>query len=515
MSRQSVRACRLANRGPVIEVALSGQVRAVRDSVPASCGRELGTTEAMVAAEARNPVVSGHAFLSYVREDSAGVDRLQAALRDAGIPVWLDRSDLWPGEDWQAKIREAITDDALVFIACFSANSLARIKSYQNEELTLAVEQLRRRQPDVPWLIPVRFDDCGIPDRDIGGGRRLSSLQRVDLFGDGFDAGAARLVAAIRRILRPAGLGQDRAEPGDGEDVGRVHDQVASPDQAGGILLSGAPGQSEPGDGRAFTGSWRYTSNGFEATPLMNMVNTAMPGHPGVQDHSPFVRIGVCVSCEEVSQDASSSRIGSGFVRFLSGDPVATLISSLTHVGDEMSWVRLAGHGAIRLEAALGPGGETVKPAASAMLLPPVAGLQMHGRRPDGVACLWLHIEPRGPDGSPAPPANLAAWHQRLRHAISLATRFTEFLAGDLGSATHDDPAARVGVLLNAAPMTQLVDTGPLRTLPGAIPSSQFLGYAIADPAGQPARDIARTMLVQLCEYHLHLEDFEHDLAAL
>ena len=63
--------------------------------------------------------------------------------------------------------------------------------------------------------------------------------------------------------------------------------------------------------------------------------------------------------------------------------------------------------------------------------------------------------------------------------------------------------------------MTQLVDTGPLRTLPGAIPSSQFLGYAIADPAGQPARDIARTMLAQLCEYHLHLEDFEPDLAAL
>jgi hypothetical protein len=245
----------------------------------------------------------------------------------------------------------------------------------------------------------------------------------------------------------------------------------------------------------------------------MNMVNTAMPGHPGVQDGSPFVRIGVCVSCEPISQDASSSRIGSGFVRFLSGDPVATLISLLTHVGDERSWMRLAGHGAIRLEAALGPAGETVKPVASAMLLPPVAGMPMFGR-PDGVACLWLHIEPRGPDGSTAPPANLSAWHQRLRHAISLAARFTEFLAGDLGSPTYDDPAARVGVLLNAAPMTLLVDTGPLRTLPGAIHSSQFLGYAIADPAGQPARDIARTMLAQLCEYHLHLEDFEPDLAA-
>jgi len=122
-----------------------------------------------MAAEQRDPVVAGHAFLSYVREDSAQVDRLQRALQKAGIPVWRDKSDLWPGEDWKAEIREAITDNALVFIACFSSSSLARVKSYQNEELVLAVEQLRLRAPEQPWLIPVRFDDCAVPDRDLGG----------------------------------------------------------------------------------------------------------------------------------------------------------------------------------------------------------------------------------------------------------------------------------------------------------------------------------------------------------
>jgi len=80
-------------------------------------------------------------------------------------------------------IRRAITDDALVFIACFSHKSLARNKSYQNEELTVAIEQLRSRRPDVPWLIPVRFDDCEIPDYDIGPGRTLRSIHRADLFG--------------------------------------------------------------------------------------------------------------------------------------------------------------------------------------------------------------------------------------------------------------------------------------------------------------------------------------------
>jgi hypothetical protein len=144
----------------------------------------------------------GHAFISYVHEDSHQVDRLQRAFQAAGIPVWRDTSDLWPGEDWRAKIRRAITDNALVFIACFSHASLARDKSYQNEELALAIEQMRLRRPDDSWLIPVRLDECQIPDWDIGGGRTLTSIQRVDLFGDRSDDGAARLAGAILRILQ-------------------------------------------------------------------------------------------------------------------------------------------------------------------------------------------------------------------------------------------------------------------------------------------------------------------------
>jgi hypothetical protein len=143
----------------------------------------------------------GHAFISYVREDSREVDILERILKAAGIPVWRDTADLWPGEDWRAKIRSAITRDALVFIACFSSQSAARRKSYQNEELVLAVDQLRLRQPDVPWLIPVRFDDCHVPDLDLGAGRTLSSIHRADLFGSGRDLAARRLVETIQRLL--------------------------------------------------------------------------------------------------------------------------------------------------------------------------------------------------------------------------------------------------------------------------------------------------------------------------
>jgi len=145
--------------------------------------------------------IAGHAFLSYVREDSRQVDELQGMLERAGVPVWRDTADLWPGEDWRAKIRHAITNNALVFIACFSQASISRDKSYQNEELTLAIEQMRMRSPDDPWLIPVRLNECEIPDREIGAGRTLASIQRADLFGAGAQEGSERLVTAILRIL--------------------------------------------------------------------------------------------------------------------------------------------------------------------------------------------------------------------------------------------------------------------------------------------------------------------------
>jgi len=148
-----------------------------------------------------------------VHEDSHDVDRLQQMLTAAGIPVWRDTADLWPGQDWRAVIRRTITRNALAFIACFSSRSIERAKSYQNVELLLAIEQLQLRNPDVPWLIPVRFDDCDIPDLDIGGGRTLTSIQRVDLFGEGRDVGVARLVVTVLRILGvPAELSSKAAE---------------------------------------------------------------------------------------------------------------------------------------------------------------------------------------------------------------------------------------------------------------------------------------------------------------
>jgi TIR domain len=145
--------------------------------------------------------VSKHVFVSYVREDADQVDRLCDVLAASQIPYWRDRTSLAPGDAWKAKIRQAIRDGSLVFLACFSDHYRAREKSQMNEELTLAVEEYRKMPLGRTWLIPVRFDAGEIPQWDLGAGRTLSDLNYVDLFGDAYAAQAASLATTINRLM--------------------------------------------------------------------------------------------------------------------------------------------------------------------------------------------------------------------------------------------------------------------------------------------------------------------------
>ncbi|GAA3134138.1 hypothetical protein GCM10020255_008710 [Rhodococcus baikonurensis] len=125
-----------------------------------------------------------HVFISYVRQDSAEVDKLCDLLKAANIAYWRDRESLGPGDAWKRVIRDAIQDGTAVFLACFSANQRAKEKSVMNEEIGIAVEEYRLRRPGKTWLVPVRFDDGDIDDWDLGANRSLRDINYVDLFGD-------------------------------------------------------------------------------------------------------------------------------------------------------------------------------------------------------------------------------------------------------------------------------------------------------------------------------------------
>lgn len=137
-----------------------------------------------------------HVFISYVREDSAAVERLCDSLRQNGIRTWIDRNDIRPGTRWKRSIRKAI-DQGDFFVACFSPNYISRSKTYMNEELTIAVELLRRMPADRAWFIPVLLNECEVPDRDIGAGETLLDIQQVRLY-ENWDLGIDRILTVIK-----------------------------------------------------------------------------------------------------------------------------------------------------------------------------------------------------------------------------------------------------------------------------------------------------------------------------
>ena len=117
-------------------------------------------------------------FISYVKENTEIVDLLCQELKSHRIEVWRDQDDIDPGLRWKQEIRRAIQQGGF-FIACFSKEYTARDKTYMNEELIIAIEELRQRSTDRAWFIPVKLNDCDIPDRDIGGGETYKTFSML------------------------------------------------------------------------------------------------------------------------------------------------------------------------------------------------------------------------------------------------------------------------------------------------------------------------------------------------
>ena len=135
-------------------------------------------------------------FISYVSENIEIIDRLCQELKSHSIQFWRDRDDIDPGARWKQEIRRAIQQGGF-FIACFSKEYTTRDKTYMNEELTIAIDALRQRPTDRAWFIPVKLNECEIPDRDIGGGETLRDLQHVNLYED-WDSCIRRIVKVVQ-----------------------------------------------------------------------------------------------------------------------------------------------------------------------------------------------------------------------------------------------------------------------------------------------------------------------------
>lgn len=132
-------------------------------------------------------------YLAYAVEDALEVDRLYQRLVRGGCAPWLDRRTLLPGENWQLKLKQAIST-ADFFLACFSTRSI-RKRGWFQAELSFAMECVRQIPLGQCYFIPARLDPAELP-----AAIRLD-YQYVDLF-PSFEGGVRRILATVREQQR-------------------------------------------------------------------------------------------------------------------------------------------------------------------------------------------------------------------------------------------------------------------------------------------------------------------------
>jgi hypothetical protein len=103
-------------------------------------------------------------FLCHASEDKAQVREVYHRLRAIdGFEPWLDKEDLLPGQDWDYEIKQALkTSD---FILIFLSRSSVAKRSYVQREMKLALDALQELPEGTIHTIPVRLDDCDVPEQ--------------------------------------------------------------------------------------------------------------------------------------------------------------------------------------------------------------------------------------------------------------------------------------------------------------------------------------------------------------
>lgn len=269
----------------------------------------------------------------------------------------------------------------------------------------------------------------------------------------------------------------------------------------------------------ARTEKWRVTHDGLEVPALMRIGDKGF-SHPGymrqVAQHQtpPSLRVGGLVACQPLGPEPSTSELRKLFLSFLASPPVMELIVSTGHVDKDARWTPWGGHGRMNLEAALTHQHDGGAPVASAMLLLPEAGQSSFGRDPR-FAELVLHIEPRSAGGEPAKPVGIPEWHDRFTRALKLPSAFAGLLTESLQLITVAEPPSQLGIWLKAAQIQEFINLADLTPIPGTEPSSWFMGWTVADESGTSAEETSVTLLRQMCDYTLRLDQYEQVLGSL
>jgi predicted ATPase/DNA-binding winged helix-turn-helix (wHTH) protein len=105
-------------------------------------------------------------FVSHASEDDAAALRIVAALRAAGIEVWLDRNELKGGDAWDHRIRQQLRDCAL-FMPVISRHTMRRPEAYFRLEWHLADQRTLLMARSKAFMVPVCIDDTTEAEAEV------------------------------------------------------------------------------------------------------------------------------------------------------------------------------------------------------------------------------------------------------------------------------------------------------------------------------------------------------------
>ncbi len=124
-------------------------------------------------------------FLCHSSKDKPTVRNLYRKLISEGFNPWLDEENILPGQDWRRAIESAVKQ-AETILVCLSLQALTK-EGYVQQEIKRVLEINEKRTNNSIFLIPVRLEDCMVPES-------LSRWQWVNLFEK---RGYERLIQAL------------------------------------------------------------------------------------------------------------------------------------------------------------------------------------------------------------------------------------------------------------------------------------------------------------------------------
>lgn len=157
-------------------------------------------------------------FLCHSSDDKPTVRELYHRLDSEGwIDAWLDEKKLYPGQDWNYEIEQAV-EEADVILVCLTKNSVTK-EGYVQRELRIILDFADYKPEGTLYIIPVRLEECEPP-------KRIRRWQYADYFPEGHRKIAyQRLLESLKFRATRLGISTKLAQRETRDEIKEVPDQ--------------------------------------------------------------------------------------------------------------------------------------------------------------------------------------------------------------------------------------------------------------------------------------------------